>query len=222
MNNIQIRRRILQILYEAHNSSPHNAIEREELAKILGVPLNKIQNNLVYLSDPKKNLITLKKTSIEFRTFHFVQITATGIDLVDEPSEFNSSFPPQVIYQYVAGDKLEVQIGDNASDIIVGKDIYKIQFGENHSLQDICDRYLTALKNDFDLTLEYEKGIESRLQKLQDTLQCDVPNLGKVQCIKQWLIDVEGKPATMTIALFSQKCVKEAVERAVQQLIGHQ
>ena len=89
----------------------------------------------MYLS--QKGLVDLKRTFTGGnRVYSFVQITAASIDLLNDPNEFNAKFPSQVVYQHIAGDSLEVTIGDNASEVIVGKDITKLQFGADHSLEE--------------------------------------------------------------------------------------
>lgn len=221
LNNIQIRRRILQLLYEAHDCDPHGAVEQDELARKLNFPPNRVQSNLAYLSGPDKKLVQLRRTSAGgSRIYYFVQITSAGIDLLDDPNEFNTRFPPQVVYQYVAGDNLEVTIGDNASDVMVGKDIIKLQFGASHSLEEVCTRFVTSLESHSDLSTVDRKEISTQLEKLWALLQSEELDLGEVQRIKRFLTEREGKPAVRTTALFSQPSVVEPIQRAVERLIG--
>ncbi len=225
MNNIQIRRRILEMLYEVHDRDPEGGIELSELAQCLRLPLDRVRSNLVYLCDPDKKLAQLKKTSVETsvgsgRIYHFVRITATGIDLLDDPNEFNSRFPPQVIYQYVAGDNLEVTIGDNASEVTVGKDIVKLQFGASHSLGELCTRFVASLENDSHYSELDKREIAAWLERLQALLQSNQVDLGEIQRIKQFLTEREGRPAVVTTALFSHPAIVERVQQAVEQLIG--
>jgi len=219
LNNIQIRRRILQLLYEVHDRDPHGAIEQDELAQRLGLLPNRVQSNLAYLYD--KKLVQLRRTSAGGRrVYYFAQITASGIDLLDDPSEFNERFPPQVIYQYVAGDNLQVTIGDNASEVIVGKDIIKLQFGADHSLEEVSTRFVASFESRSDLSEVDREEITVQLERLQALLQSEELDLGEVQRIKRSLIEREGRPAAMTTALFSHPAVVKPIQQAVERLIG--
>jgi len=221
LNNIEIRRRILKLLYEIHDRDPHGAIDLDELAQKLNLPPNRVRSNLMYLCDPDKKLLQLKRTSAgDGRIYHFAQITAAGIDLLDEPSEFNARFPPQVIYQYVAGDNFEVTIGDNASEVTVGKDIIKLQFGKNHSLEETCTRFVKSLEKRSNVSAMDREAITAQLQKLQALLQSEELDLGEAQHIKRSLVEREGWPAAGTMALFSHPAVVEPIQRAVERLIG--
>jgi hypothetical protein len=210
VNNIQIRRRILQLLYEVHNRDPHGAIEQDKLPQQLNLPTNRVQPNLAYLCE--KKLVQLRRTTAGgCRVYHFAKITASGIDLLDDPSEFNARFPPQVIYQYVAGDSLQVTIGDNASEVTVGKDIIKLQFGADHSFEEVSTRFIASF--------ESRSGL-SKVDRLQALLQSEELDLGKIQRIKRSLIEQEGRPAAMTTALFSHPAVIRPIREAVERLIG--
>lgn len=219
LNNIQIRRRILQLLYEVHNRDSHGAIEQDEFAERLNLPANRVQSNLTYLYD--KKLVQLRRTSTGGRrVYHFAQITASGIDLLDDPSEFNERFPPQVIYQYVAGDNLQVTIGDNASEVMVGKDIIKLQFGADHSLEEVSARFVASFEGRSGLSEVDREEITVQLERLQELLRGEELDLGKVQRIKRSLIEQEGRPAAMTTALFSHPAVVRPIQEAVERLIG--
>jgi hypothetical protein len=221
MNNIQIRRRILQLLYKIHDRDAHGAIEQDELAQKLDLPLHRVQSNLAYLSHPGKKLVELRRTSAGgSRIYHFAQITAAGIDLLDDPNEFNARFPPQVIYQYVGRDNLQVTIGDNVSEVTVGKDIFKLQFGASHSLKEACTGFVTSLESHSSLSTVDIEEIIARIEKLQTLLQSEELDLGEVQRIKHFLAGREGKPVVRTTALFSQPSVVEPIQRAVERLIG--
>lgn len=221
LNNIQIRRKILELLNETYNRDPHGAIEVDELAEKLNLPYNRVQSNLAYLCDPDKKLARLRRTSTGgSRIYHFAQITAAGVDLIDDPNEFNARFPPQVIYQYVAGDNLEVTIGDNASEVTVGKDIVKLQFGTSHGLEEVCARFATSLESRSNLSIADKGKITAQLEKLRVLLQSEELDLGEAQRIKQFLIEREGWPPARTMALFSHPAVVEPIQKAVERLIG--
>lgn len=197
-------------------------MELDELVQRLNLSPDRVRSNLMYLCDPDKKLAQLKTTSAgSGRMFSFARITAAGIDLLDDTNEFNTHFPPQVIYQYVAGDNLEVTIGDNASEVTVGKDIIKLHFGSGHNFEEVCTRFVTSLESR-SLISTLERGeITAQLERLQTLLQSGELNLGEVQRIKQFLVEREGRPAVGTTALFSHPAIVERVRAAVEELIGH-
>lgn len=223
MDNTQIRRRILKLLYDLHNRDPHGTIELDELAQRLELSTSLVRSNIKYLCDPSKKLARLRKMKIgSGRVYSFVQITAAGIDLVDDPSEFNAKFPPQVTYQYVAGDNLEVTIGDNASEVTVGKDIVKLQFGTSHTLEDVFAKFTNSITSLSSFNGVDKKGITAQLDSLHSLLrQGEEMDLGEVQRIKQSLIEQEGSPPARTTALFSHPAVIGPIQKAVERLIGH-
>jgi hypothetical protein len=225
MNNVQVRREILTLLYDLHNRDPHGAIELDELARQLDLSPNKVSSNVKYLCDPEKELAKLKKTTAgSQRVYTFVRITAAGIDLVDAPNEFNARFPPQVTYQYqyVAGDNLEVTIGDNASEVTVGKDIVKLQFGADHTLEDVFAKFVDSVIERSNASQTDEEGITTQLKRLRYLLQQgEGMDLGEAQRIKESLVEQEGSPPAGTIALFSHPAVVGPIQKAVERLIGH-
>ena len=221
LSNRQIRRNILRLLYATHNHDPHGVIELDELVQQLDLPSSRVRSNLRYLCDPKKELVEMRETSTAGgRIYHFVRITAAGIDLLDDPSEFNARFPSQVIYQYVAGDNLAVTIGDNNSEVTVGKDIVRLQFGTSHGLEDVCSRFIASLESRPDLNATEREEITVQLGKLQSLLRSPRVDLGEAQRIRQFLVDHERGPAARTAALFSHPAVVKPIQQTVERLIG--
>jgi hypothetical protein len=221
LDNVQVRRRVLTLLYARHNADPHSAIEIDDLARQLNLPLNLVHGNVVYLSDPNKSLIQITRTDMGGRIYRFARITAAGIDLLDDPNEFNAKFPTQVTYQYVAGDNLEVTIGDNASEVVVGKDIVKLQFGAGHTLEELTTRFTETIKSRLGTHALQVDAVLAEMTRLITIVKSDSIDLGEVQRIKALLVQYEGSPAVATIALFSHPAIVEPIQRAVEQLIGH-
>jgi hypothetical protein len=219
MDNVQIRRQILQLLYDELRDNPPGGVELSEIANRLAQGQQAIQFNINYLAE--KELIEISKTMIRPRTFLFIQITATGIDLVEDPNEFNNRFPPQVV-QNIIGDKFEVVVGDNASNVAVGKDIRQIASiaPDADGLAQICTAYLYELQDASGPDAPQLADVAAALERLERTLADDDPDLGEVQRIKRLLVEHEGAPALRTEKLFGSEVVVQRVRRAVARLIG--
>lgn len=221
MDEVQIRRRILQMLYEERRRQLPGALEYSELARHLALTSQEVRFNVSYLAE--KELVESSKSTVGQRIFFFVQITAKGIDLVEDPNEFNNRFPPQVVVQNVLGDKLDIVIGDHASNVSVGKDIvHVVQFGaSNQSLTAICAKFLEETRAKLALTPEQMESITTQVHNLTNILAQEEPDLGKVQQIKRFLAEQEGRPAVRTSVLFSHEAVAGPIRQAVARLIGH-
>jgi len=220
MNEVQVWRRILRILYNTRKRERPGAVERSELADSLGLSSEDVQFHIDYLVE--KGLITVLASPAGQQTFQFVRITAKGVDLVTDPSEFNRWFPPQVIIQNILGDKLDIEIGDHASNVSVGKDIVHIQIGADaHSLSDVCAWFVQDLGTALEPEPEKEAQIAKQISRLMRVLTGPDPDLGEIQRIKRFLAEREGSPAVRTAVLFSHDAVTRPILQAVERLIGH-
>jgi hypothetical protein len=110
------RHRILKALYQAYVSGV-TELERRELAKQLDLTVVETKRILTYLSDPRRELVTLSefRPAGGSRIFHFARITPIGIDVFVEPQEFAVKHPDIHIAELI-------QVGDivGASGIAVG------------------------------------------------------------------------------------------------------
>lgn len=235
MNNIQLRREILKHLYKDYYREWDATLEEEELANKLHLPLVQVRGSLKYLLE--KELVQTSRMQFGARFFTYVRITAKGIDLIEDESEFNRAFPPQIIYQYVAGNHLQVTVGDNAtyvggdlfkatigdnvqvSQLAIGKDIVQIDVGANADLNQVREGFRQAVSGK--LAVSGDDSFETQIARLERELAAKEPNLGEIQSVKRSLALLEGSPATATAALFSHPAVVEPIRRAVEQLIGH-
>ncbi|MCG3141653.1 MAG: hypothetical protein HDKAJFGB_02967 [Anaerolineae bacterium] len=219
MDDLQIRRNILNALYALYKRDPLGAIERNDLARKLNLPSTLLDRNIFYLSD--RNFVHSESIDTdEGRIYHFVRIAGPGIDLVEDPNEFNAKFPQAVIYQQIKGDYFEVKMGDNNSQVIVGKNIVSVPFGVNNSLPEACKLFVDSLSKNAELDSKQIQTTVAELEKLQQQLTSEEINLGEIQRIKNYLLKEAGLPAADTAALFSHPAVVEPIERALQSLIG--
>lgn len=221
MNNVEIRRKILRILYETYHFNSNDAITINELADELNISVERVKSNVLYLCDPQKELLHLSEVQVAGgKIYTFVKINPAGIDLVEDPNEFNKRFPPKMFFQHVAGDNLQVTIGDNASEVIVGKDIFGVQFGASQNLQEVCVQFIQNSSNDFELEGPPAAQIKLLLNSLIALIESEDFNLGEVQIIKKELEKIEGPPAPNTTTLFCHPEMRARIQAQVNKLIG--
>jgi len=221
MDDVRIRRLILRELYDKRRHEPSAAIERSELAQHLGLTPQDARFHLGYLAE--KGLVEISTTTVGQRVFALVHITAAGIDLTEDPNEFNNRFPPQIIIQNVLGDKLDIVIGDHASNVSVGKDVvHTVHFGaDTRTLTGVCAKFAEDIRTSVKLGPKRIEWIEDQLSRLVDLLTHEDPDLGEIQRIKKYLAEQEGRPAVRTSVLFSHEVVARPIRRAVERLVGY-
>jgi len=237
LDDIQIRRQMLQLLYDAHRRTTQRVIEEDELAKKLDLSANLASSNLLYLSE--SGLVQVQPTSAGgSRIYHYVRITSKGINLVDDPNEFNERFPPIFIIhnEQIAGDKIQATIGDHARNIIVGKEIDATQIDHSVSaavyapmktdqgdgLKEAIDRFVALLDDNQAMDQPDREAIIFQLERLQETLSSNEIDLGTIQHIKHFLRQQNSALLDGTRSLFSHPAIVALVKRAVAELIGPQ
>jgi len=97
MENAEIRKRILQILYEEDEQKPGNLVMRDFLQKKLNIPDNKLDANIRYLGE--KGYIQYEGSIGAI--FVYCHITSDGKDLVEDESEFNTKFPVVINQKFI-------------------------------------------------------------------------------------------------------------------------
>lgn len=90
MDKLEVRRKILEILYERFVEHPYNRTTPKEFKEQLGISLRDLNYNIIYLED--KCLIELQKP-LEGSLFVGARITHRGIDLIEDEYEFDIMFP---------------------------------------------------------------------------------------------------------------------------------
>ena len=127
---------------------------------------------------------------------------------MEDPSEFNGRFPPQVVVQNVLGHHLEITIGDHASNVSAGKGTTQtthiLQIGAStNSLEDMCTQFLQDLENAPGLELEQIAEAAEQIRRLVGILTKQDIDLGEIQRIKRFLAEREGRPAYRTALLYN-------------------
>lgn len=114
-NNL-IRREILKVCYNEWQTNPHGFVNRAELLKFVPVSEVELERNLDYLK--KTYFIDGGLTSGGYLN---VRITPQGIDIFEDPTEFERRFSLKVEQQTynIGGDMIVTQLtGDNNQNIV--------------------------------------------------------------------------------------------------------
>lgn len=90
MTNIEIRRKILEMLYAQYMEHPYYRITPKEFKEALNIDLKTLNFNIVYLEE--KGYIELQKP-LEGSLFVGARITSKGVDLVEDEYQFDIVFP---------------------------------------------------------------------------------------------------------------------------------
>jgi hypothetical protein len=104
MSNSEIRRKILQMLYDSFTEHPYNRTTPKEFKETMDIGLKELHFNIIYLEE--KGYVELSKP-LEGSVFVGARITPRGVDLVEDECEFDVLFPQQPIAHQVSTDMLQ-------------------------------------------------------------------------------------------------------------------
>ena len=174
MTNREIRRKILEILYESFKDHPYGRITPKELQEALDISLKELQFNAIYLEE--KGLIELQKP-LEGSLFVGARATSKGIDIVEDEYELDMLFPsadtgnviPAAVFQDIATLQQAVNargdLNDEQREII------------NEEIQEVVDELEKALpsytrvKSTLDRLKQRNDSIYEALKKIiKDTV----------------------------------------------------
>jgi len=167
MDNNKIRRDILEILYNWFKKNPYSFLPREVLMIVI-YNSKGLESNIVYLEE--KGYVELKKALST--QFIGARITAKGIDLIENESEFNIKFPIRQNITHIEGDMVGVvSQGDNAQ--IVSQ--ISIQIGENFN------NILREIDSTEEYDTETKQALKSRVREIQTEIEKPEPDGSKVK-----------------------------------------
>ena len=92
----EIRRKVLQMLYDECREHPYSRITPKEFQEGLHISIKELNFNMIYLES--KGYVELQKL-LEGSVFVGARITAQGIDLIEDEYEFDTVFPPAHLEQ---------------------------------------------------------------------------------------------------------------------------
>ncbi len=219
----QVRREILQRLYQAHESdSP--MVELEHLARELQVSFVLLRPGLDFLE--RRGYIELSKVRFGTREFPCACITDKGVDFLEPDSEFAPKTQTSIHHYsyYVSGDNYQVTLGDNNTNVVIGKGInqrvFEVGVGANVSFQELFDRVASQV-SDFS-KVSVRQDLQSYLDRLQATLAQDELDLGELQGIKRALVNFGGQAAAIALAVYANPIIAERIREATERLIGNE
>jgi len=180
MDNKEIRRNILEYLYQMDEENPQNLISKEEIISFLGVEGKKIDSNIIYLEE--KGYVKLEKYIGAL--FGHARITSYGKDLVENPEEFNSKFPIHVTQNIVTNSTGTI-IGDNNTQSLTISDSFNTIY---HELE----------KRNPDKKSEIKKQIKI----IENELKKETPNISIIKKASEflknnaaWIVPIMGEIA---------------------------
>jgi len=150
MDNQEIRRKILELLYE-HALENSTEMSDDLLNQELDIEFNKLNFNIDYLE--KEGYISVQRFLGED---YLVEIESKGINLVETPEKFDSLFPIVNITQIY-----------NSKGVVVGSDNVEINLDESINVKDSFNEiYQEIMKHEnSDEITENIKVIENELNK---------------------------------------------------------
>lgn len=163
MNNNEIRRKIIEELYNIYEKNHLRNMPKGKLKDKIGVEYNELNRNVNYLKD--KGYVTL---IMGMGDYYAAKITADGIDLIESPEEFNTLFPQLNITQNIVHD---------SSNVVISSD----------NFINISDSFNQIYQNPEFLNSNHKEEIKKIIQELQIELQNEAVNKNKIQNYYNWL-----------------------------------
>lgn len=164
MNNNGIRRKILEILYEAAKEHGGNFVERDYLKNQLKLDDDEIDFEVRYLHE--KAYLDISPVSDVY--FLAAKITSHGMDLVEDNATFNSVFPINITHTTVQNSPGTVINSHNVS--------INIQDSFNKIYEQI------PIKNP-----DNSDEVKEKIEELEKELEKDEINKSKIQKSYDWL-----------------------------------
>lgn len=144
MTDVEIRRKILEIIYERFKEHPYYIVTPKEFEKALNIGLKTLNYNIIYLEE--KGYVELQKP-LEGNIFVGARITSKGVDLIEDEYQFNIVFP------------------DGLTETSTQLAIFKEFDGLISSLESLNDTEID--KNLKDIIIEEIKAVQKELKKIE-------------------------------------------------------
>jgi hypothetical protein len=174
LSNEQIRRMILEILYEEAKTNPTSqGVNRDEMKKILQIPEKDLDFNVFYLKE--KGLIELFQCL--GKPWEFAKINAYGIDVVENKEKYRTKFP--FIYATIQ------EIHGNIYGQVVQAVASQLTFSQR--VDDAFKQAYQLIDMKTEIQSELRGEIKKRVKLLEEELRNPEPNLSKIQELWKWL-----------------------------------
>lgn len=186
MNNDQVRRRILEVLYKRFMEDPHRPVSRDEmLAELSDLEPKFVDSNTVYLEKSGY----LESEHAIGSAWYSAKILPRGVDLVEDKTRFNVTFNPTSNVQVIHGPVGTVmQIGGD----------FEVVLTDIKDLHPVIDREVRdpALAKDLRTKLEELEAI-LREDKLDKSRLSEVLRFFKTHA--GWLVPILSDLITKTL-----------------------
>jgi hypothetical protein len=181
MDNNEIRRQILEILYEYEKTHPKTYLDYDKiLNKINNVKLEELIFHVNYLED--KGYLEQRRLNGEG---FIARINSQGMDIVENTAEFNAEFP-----------SINFTNINNSKGVVVGSNNVKIDFNENLNIKES----FSEIYNKIDPMATNSKKIEEQVQLIENELDTKKMDKSVIQSSMKWL----SVNASWTIPLLTQ------------------
>lgn len=178
MGNSEIRRKILEILYETARKQNGRYKNRHDLKTQLGLDDKDLDFHILYLYE-KHYLEIVRAPRVNFQS---AKITSRGIDLVEDNNRLNSIFPINITHNTVQNSPGTVINSSNVS-INIHESFNKIYEQINDKTPENPEKVKEIIEN-IEKELEREEINKSKLQKsfdwLKNNANWSIPSLIKI------------------------------------------
>ncbi|MBM4240967.1 MAG: hypothetical protein FJ150_04815 [Euryarchaeota archaeon] len=168
MDNIEIRRKILEKLYDTEKINPGNIISSIDLGNELNISNEDLGFNIKYLKE--KQFINAEQMATPFYSA-LLSIAPYGIDIVEDENEFNRSFPLMNITNI-----------RNSKGVVINSDNVKIDISENINIKDSFNEIYNEIDNHINA-----KEVEQRIKAIEEELSKDKISTSKIKESTNWL-----------------------------------
>ncbi|MGP8023864.1 MAG: hypothetical protein ACLQG5_06225 [Methanobacterium sp.] len=185
LDDNQIRRKILEILYDYEIENPRDDVESIELNKKLGVGVldKEVEFNINYLEN--KGFVDV--TGRHFEGFE-VKITHKGIDLVENNEEFNNLFPQINLTQNIIQNSKGVVINSNHVNMSIDESFNQIYYKiEERNLENVAI-IKEAIKN---IEEEFKKDCISKTE-----IQASISIIDSLKGNAYWIVPMVAQVMT--------------------------
>jgi hypothetical protein len=169
----QVRHLILEILYNQEKENPSSFTDRQTMQKMLNVPEKQIDFNMIYLA--QKSLVHLELAG--GAPWYCAEITAFGIDVIEQKEKYQSQFS-------FINATVNVQ-GDNYGNIAQAVGASAINF--NQQVSDAFKKAYEVIEGKTDIASEQKEEIKKNAKMLEEELKKEKLDAGRIQQLWNWL-----------------------------------
>ena len=173
LSDDQVRLLILEILFKKARESPTNPyVNKEEMLEKTAVPEHQLDFNIYYLGE--KGLVRLETA---MQGWYMAQITAFGIDVIENKETYKTSFS-------FINNTIQVH-GNNYGNI--GQAVNNATVNFNQNITNAFTEAYETIEARASTTAEEKEAIRSNSKLLEEEIRKEEPDAGKIQQLWKWL-----------------------------------